>query len=106
MQRQSGDEVILVDDQPELGGQRDIATIANDRTPELVARLRAHAADVEIISRRYCFGMYEGNLLGVLQPIPHAEAAERLIHLRAGASWSPPAPRKPCCLSRITTCWA
>jgi sarcosine oxidase, subunit alpha len=38
---------------------------------------------VEIISQAYCFGLYEGNLLGVLQANPHPGAIERLIHLRA-----------------------
>jgi sarcosine oxidase, subunit alpha len=36
-----------------------------------------------LLSRSYCFGLYEGNLLGVVQAEPHAEARERLIHIRA-----------------------
>ena len=32
----------------------------------------------------YCFGLYEGNLLGIVQPRRDPKDAERLIHLRAG----------------------
>ena len=36
-----------------------------------------------LLSRSYCFGLYEGNLLGVLQSEPHSGARERLVHIRA-----------------------
>ena len=39
--------------------------------------------NITLLARSYCFGLYEGNLLGVLQPEPHANARERLIHIRA-----------------------
>ena len=71
-----------MDDQPALGGQARYRPIANDRTGELIPQLRAHPR-IQVLQGCYCFGMYEGNLLGVLQPRPHAKAAERLIHLRA-----------------------
>jgi len=38
--------------------------------------------NVRILRDSYCFGLYEGNLLGVLQSSPHPAAVERLIHLR------------------------
>jgi sarcosine oxidase subunit alpha len=39
--------------------------------------------NITLLARSYCFGLYEGNLLGVLQPEPHANARERLVHIRA-----------------------
>lgn len=55
-----GERVVLVDDQ-------------------------VHAAEPNftLLERSYCFGLYEGNLLGVLQKEPHAQARERLVHIRA-----------------------
>jgi sarcosine oxidase subunit alpha len=79
---QSGAQVTLVDDQPELGGHLRYRKQAGKVPAELIAQLRA-LSGVEIISRAYCFGLYEGNQLGVLQATPHAGAIERLIHLRA-----------------------
>src|SRR6185295_17033083 len=59
-------------------------------------RLRAELAaapGLEVLTDASCFGLYEGNLLGIVQvvqrnrssggPGPHGPA-ERLIHLRAG----------------------
>ena len=78
-----GEGVILIDDQPTLGGQlryrRRIGPIQDD----IIHRVRA-AGNIRILENSYCFGLYEGNLLGVLQRDPHAAAAERLVHLRAG----------------------
>ncbi len=59
----SGERVVVVDDQP-------------------------HAAfpsetNLTLLERSYCFGLYEGNLLGVLQREPHPQARERLVHIRA-----------------------
>src|SRR5258708_39266778 len=77
-----GARVTLVDAQPEPGGHLRYRRQAGKVPADLIAQLRARA-DVQIISRAYCFGLYEGNLLGVLQASPHAGAIERLIHLRA-----------------------
>jgi sarcosine oxidase subunit alpha len=76
-----GAQVTLVDDQPELGGHLRYRKHAGDVLHRVIAQLQA-APGVEIISRAYCFGLYEGNLLGVLQASPHPGAIERLIHLR------------------------
>src|SRR5437762_7211226 len=78
----TGAQVTLVDDQPELGGHLRYRKQAGRVPADLIAQLRAHTR-IEIISRAYCFGLYEGNQLGVLQASPHAGAIERLIHLRA-----------------------
>ncbi len=77
-----GKQVILIDDQPELGGQLRYRASLGGLLADLLPRLQSQAA-VRVFSRSYCFGLYEGNLLGVLQYEPHAKAAERLIHIRA-----------------------
>ena len=77
-----GESIVLVDDQPALGGQLRYRKNADAVPADAIAKLRS-AANVRILQDSYCFGMYEGNLLGVLQRNPHADAAERLIHLRA-----------------------
>jgi len=79
---QGGTQVTLVDDQAALGGHRRYRKQAGGVPSQLIAQLQS-LPGVEIISRAYCFGLYEGNLLGVLQASPHAGAIERLIHLRA-----------------------
>lgn len=79
---QDGARVTLVDDQPELGGHLRYRKQAGAIPAALIAQLQSMPR-VKIISRAYCFGLYEGNLLGVLQVNPHAGAIERLIHLRA-----------------------
>jgi sarcosine oxidase subunit alpha len=79
---QAGAKVVLIDDQPELGGHFRYRKQTGTDRPATIANLRSMPS-VEIISHAYCFGLYEGNLLGVLQPNPNAEAIERLIHLRA-----------------------
>jgi sarcosine oxidase, subunit alpha len=79
---ESGTAVVLVDDQPELGGHLRYRRRAGSVPAAVIEKLRSMGS-VEILSRAYCFGLYEGNLLGVLQANPHAGAIERLIHLRA-----------------------
>jgi sarcosine oxidase subunit alpha len=79
---QGGAQVTLVDDQAELGGHRRYRKTSGGVPAQLIAELRS-LPGVEIISCAYCFGFYEGSLLGVVQANPHAEAIERLIHLRA-----------------------
>lgn len=72
--------VLLVDNQPELGGS---ARYSKGEVPrDSITKLRS-LSNVKILSPAHCFGLYEGNLLGVLHPNPHPGAAERLIHVRA-----------------------
>ncbi|MBV8772898.1 MAG: (2Fe-2S)-binding protein [Deltaproteobacteria bacterium] len=78
----NGAQVVLVDDQPELGGHLRYRKRAGVDAAAMIAELRSMPS-VEILSRAYCFGLYEGNLLGILQANPHAGAIERMIHLRA-----------------------
>jgi sarcosine oxidase subunit alpha len=77
-----GEQVILVDDQAALGGQLRYRKRAGQIPDDFIARLQA-AKNIRILQNSYCFGLYEGNLLGVLQRDPHAGTSERLIHLRA-----------------------
>jgi sarcosine oxidase, subunit alpha len=77
-----GERIAVVDDQAELGGHLRYRKRAGAIPSQVIAELRS-MPNVEIISRAYCFGLYEGNLLGVVQMSPHADARERLIHLRA-----------------------
>ncbi len=74
-------QITLIDDQPELGGHLLYRPGSNASVKDTIAQLEA-LPNVLILRRSYSFGLYEGNLLGVLQPEPHAKAAERLIHLR------------------------
>jgi len=76
-----GDQVVLVDDQPALGGQSRYRKSGGDVAADLIQRLQA-LHNVRILYDSYCFGLYEGNLLGVLQRNPHAGVVERLVHLR------------------------
>jgi sarcosine oxidase subunit alpha len=77
-----GDSIVLVDDQPTLGGQLLCRKSADAVPAEAIERLQS-AAHVTILQDSSCFGMYEGNLLGILQRNPHSDATERLVHLRA-----------------------
>jgi sarcosine oxidase subunit alpha len=79
---QGGEPVVLVDDQQELGGHLRYRRSAGAVPAGTVEQLRS-LPSVEIISHAYCFGLYEGNLLGIVQSNPHPGAVERLIHLRA-----------------------
>ena len=58
-----GERVVVVDDQPHA--------------------LLPPGTNFKLLERSFCFGLYEGNLLGVLQREPHAQARERLVHIRA-----------------------
>jgi sarcosine oxidase, subunit alpha len=77
-----GGQIVLVDDQPGLGGQLRYRKRAGKIPSDLISRLEA-ASNVRILKHSYCFGLYEGNLLGVLQRNPHSGTAERLVHVRA-----------------------
>ena len=79
---EQGKEVILIDDQPALGGHLRYNKKTRADVDQYTARVKK-LAGVEVIYPAYCFGLYEGNLLGVLQKNPHPGARERLIHLRA-----------------------
>ena len=72
-----GEQVVLVDDQPELGGQERYRKRAGKITADLIQQLKA-LPNVGVLRESYCFGLYEGNLLGVLQRSPHPGAVERL----------------------------
>ena len=76
------DQVILIDDQPALGGHLRYSKSAGVSAAKLISQVR-ELPNVEVMQGCYCFGLYEGNLLGIIQPSPHADAAERLVHLRA-----------------------
>ena len=76
-----GEQVVLVDDQPALGGQRRYRKHAGEMPADLIQQLQTFP-NARILRDSYCFGLYEGNLLGVLQSNPHPGAVERLIHLR------------------------
>lgn len=75
-----GDEVVLIDDQVALGGQGRYRR--NREVPVDVLGKLLHVANIKVLRDSDCFGMYEGNLLGVLQRHPHEEVRERLVHLR------------------------
>jgi len=77
-----GEQVVLVDDQPALGGQSRYRKRSGQDPSDLIKRLQA-LPNVRILLDSYCFGLYEGNLLGIVQRNPHSGAAERLVHLRA-----------------------
>jgi sarcosine oxidase subunit alpha len=78
-----GKQVTLIDDQPALGGHLRYTKSLGVSAGELIARLQG-LPNIEVMQGCYCFGLYEGNLLGIVQPNPHPKAVERLIHLRAG----------------------
>jgi sarcosine oxidase subunit alpha len=77
-----GEQVILIDDQPALGGHLRYRKNAAALLDSLNGELR-QSASVQTIYPAHCFGLYEGGLLGIVQSNPHPGAAERLIHLRA-----------------------
>jgi sarcosine oxidase, subunit alpha len=77
-----GEQVTLIDDQPELGGHLRYQKRSDVSAQDLIARVKT-LPNVEVLQNSYCFGLYEGKLLGIVQPKPHPRAVERLIHLRA-----------------------
>jgi sarcosine oxidase, subunit alpha len=76
------EQIVLVDDQPALGGHLRYSKSSGVAAAKLISQAR-ELPNVEVMQGCYCFGLYEGNLLGIIQPNPHPDAAERLIHLRA-----------------------
>ena len=93
---QQGRGVTLVDDQPELGGHLRYAgrsTNGNaaaagqadsETIKELTARLEA-LPSVQVLTSATCLGLYEGNLLGIVQQdrAQQSPVRERLVQLRA-----------------------
>ena len=83
----SGASVVLIDDQPSLGGHlrfsarpyRDLPNVRGSTGYEIAAELadEVQAAEgIEVLSGATAFGLYEGNLLGVL-------TADRSVKIRA-----------------------
>jgi sarcosine oxidase subunit alpha len=77
-----GEHVTLVDDQPELGGHLRHSRNSGTSASEIIRRIEQFPT-ADVMCGCSCFGLYEGNLLGIVRPRPHAAAAEQLIHLRA-----------------------
>jgi sarcosine oxidase subunit alpha len=77
----AGAQVLLIDDQATLGGHQRYRKNPSVQLVDLIASLQAQAS-VKVMQGCSCFGLYEGNLLGVLQPSPHSMAVERLVHVR------------------------
>jgi sarcosine oxidase subunit alpha len=78
-----GEHVTLIDDQPEPGGHLRFSKNADHSLAALTAQIQT-LPNVQILKGCYCFGLYEGNLLGIVQSRKDSKDAERLIHLRAG----------------------
>lgn len=77
-----GEQVTLIDDQLELGGHLRYSKNSDAPEAELIRKVQG-LPNVEVLQGCSCFGLYEGNLLGIVQSSPHDKAEERLIHLRA-----------------------
>jgi len=74
--------VTLIDNQPALGGRLRYTPSEEANLPELVGRIQAQD-NIEVLSLSNCFGLYEGNLLGVFRPRTTPDTTEQLIHVRA-----------------------
>ena len=81
----SGFQILLIDDQPELGGHlrykisscdnSEFSDVAGFQAAQKLIR-QASSTNIEILSNATCFGIYEGNLLGISQ-------GKKLIRIRA-----------------------
>ena len=78
----AGENVLLIDDQPELGGHLRFQGDKKLLSDLPVERVRSDKR-IEVLSQTSCFGVFEGNLIGVLQREPIQGVAERLAHIRA-----------------------
>lgn len=78
-----GSKVTLIDDQSEPGGQLLYRKRSRSGADGLIERLKARS-EIRVLQGSYCFGLYEGNLLGVVQPAQRPGTVERLLHVRAG----------------------
>ena len=74
--------VTLIDNQPALGGHLRYTPSEDVNLPELIERIQARD-NIEVLSLSNCFGLYEGNLLGVFRPRVAPDATEQLLHVRA-----------------------
>ena len=74
--------VTLIDNQPALGGHLRYTPSEEVNLAELVERIQGQD-NIEVLSLSNCFGLYEGNLLGVFRPRTTPDATEQLIHVRA-----------------------
>lgn len=94
-----GEQVVLVDDQPELGGHRRytgsaIKSTDTAQSPDTPANGKPNAGlaalaqrvrenpNITLFTDATCFGLYEGNLLGIMHRVPESSAAQRLTQLR------------------------
>ena len=77
-----GARVTLIDDQPSLGGHLRYKPGNSGRLQQLIGEVET-LTNIEVLSGCSCFGLYEGNTLGVLQPRPDGGVRERLIQIRA-----------------------
>lgn len=94
-----GEQVVLIDDQPELGGHLRFTSTADKSSNEGSAPTDSSDADDEkdlagLIKRvedspsitaytnATCFGLYEGNLLAVAHRTPESSVAQRVTQLR------------------------
>ncbi len=84
---EAGAKVVLIDDQPSLGGHLRYDVASHDALPgigktkgyEAADRLRAEvetSANISVLSDASAFGLYDGNLIGI-------DAGNRTIKLRA-----------------------
>ena len=94
-----GEEVVLIDDQPELGGHTRYTVSGSDSSSAvsfpaassggqstdelsaLVKRVHEHPK-VTVFTDATCFGLYEDNLLGIVHQSPGSPVAQRLTQLR------------------------
>ena len=94
-----GGEVVLIDDQPELGGHLRYSSCDTEASrtdsgsnggsngeeseslEDLVKRIR-ETSSITVFTNATCFGLYEGNLLGIMHRSPESPVAQRLTQLR------------------------
>lgn len=94
-----GDDVVLIDDQPALGGHLRYEGSGNNTSSSasssdtlsegepiegpaaLVQRVRENP-NITVFTNATCFGLYEGNLLGIAHRSPESSVAQRLTQLR------------------------
>ncbi len=77
-----GLRVVLIDDQMELGGHLRFTPSEAERRAGLVEQVRVDEK-IEVLSRSHCFGLYEDQLLGVVQLPCEGRETESVAHVRA-----------------------
>ncbi|MDE2930628.1 MAG: 2Fe-2S iron-sulfur cluster-binding protein [Chloroflexota bacterium] len=96
---EQGEQVVLIDDQPALGGylrytgsvKNTSGTASHSDTPAegeptegldaLVKRVNEHP-NITVFTNATCFGLYEGRLLGIAHKNPDSSVAQRVTQLR------------------------